>query len=218
VTAVALVGWLLAFGAATSAVILRRRLELVADAEHELRGPLAALALATEAARRRSGHVAAAALEGQLERAGSGLDALAAARRGRRPYVRAARQELGGLVERAAEAWRTAGADVRLDWRAGDAAALVDSARLSQVLGNLLANGIEHGGGVVAVRGIRTQDGVRIELRNRDRTLRRAASRSGRGRGLRIAERAVREAGGALTFASDDDGTAVAIELPLAEP
>jgi signal transduction histidine kinase len=218
VTAVALVGWLLAFGAATRAVLLRRRLELVADAEHELRGPLAALALAAEASRRRSGHVGAAALEGQLERASSGLDALAAARRGRRARMRVARQELGGLVERAAEAWRTAGADVRLDWRAGDAAAVVDPGLLSQALGNLLANGVEHGGGPLTLRGTSTGGRVRIELRNRGRTLRRAASRSGRGRGLRIAERAVREAGGALTFASGDDGTAVAIELPLAEP
>jgi two-component system, OmpR family, sensor histidine kinase MtrB len=229
VTAVALLGWLLASGAAARALVLRRRLELVADAEHELRGPLAALALAAEAARRRSGQVAAGALEGQLERAGAGLDALAAARCGRRARMRAARQELGGLVERAAEAWRAAGADVRLDWPAGDTAALVDPGRLSQALGNLLANAVEHGDGPLTLRGTSTGGRVRIELRNRDRiadraasragrSLGRAASRAGRGRGLPIAQRAVREAGGALTFASDDDGTAVAIEFPLAEP
>jgi signal transduction histidine kinase len=218
VTAIALLGWLLAFGAAARALVLRRRLELVADAEHELRGPLAALALAAEAARRRSGHVAAGALEGQLERAGAGLDALAAARGGGRARVRAAREELGGLVERAAEAWRAAGADVRLDWRAGDAAALVDPGRLSQALGNLLANGVEHGGGVVAVRGTRTDGRVRVELRNPPRALRPARPRDGRGRGLAIAGRAVHEAGGAMTIASGDEGTAVAIELPLAEP
>lgn len=206
-TAVALIGWLLAFGAAWRAVALRRRLELVACAEHELRGPLAALTLAAEAARRRTRAVPVTAVEEQLERARAGLADLVSARCGRRAAAQTTRQELGELVERAAGSWAATGADVRLDWHAGDAAALVDPGRLSQALGNLLANGVEHGGGSVAVRGVRDGDRVRIELR-----------RDGRGRGLAIAHRAMRDVGGTLQVVSGEDGTVAAIELPLAEP
>ena len=217
-TAIAVIGWLLALGAAARALVLRRRLELVADAEHELRGPLAALALAAEASRRRARSVPVSAVEGQLERARAGLADLVAARSGRRAATPAARQELGELVERAADAWSVTGADVRLDWRAGGAAALVDSGRLSQALGNLLANAVEHGGAAVTVRGIRTGRRVRIELRNSSQTFGRGASRGGRGRGLPIAERAVREAGGALQVTRNEREIVAAIELSIAEP
>jgi signal transduction histidine kinase len=217
-TAMAALGWLLALAAAWRAVVLRRRLGLVAYAEHELRGPLAALALAAEAAARRSRGMAAAVVQEQLERAGAGLADLAAARRGRHAAARTARHEVGGLVERAAEAWAATGAEVRLDWRAGDARALVDPGRLSQALGNLLANAVEHGGGAVSVRGIRAGGRLRIELRNRDRASRRTGSRDGRGRGLTIGRRAMQDVGGALQIVSGEDGTAAAIELPLAEP
>jgi two-component system, OmpR family, sensor kinase len=225
VTAVTALGWLLAFGAALRAVALRRRLELVAYAEHELRGPLAALTLAAEAARTRSRGIAAAVVEEQLSRASAGLGDLVAARRGRRAPARASRHDVGTLVERAARAWSATGADVRLDWRAGDAAAHLDPERLSQALGNLLANGVEHGRGAVAVRGIRVGELLRIELRNSGGRSRRrrprpsfGRQRDGRGRGLTIAARAVREAGGTLRIASGEEGTAAAIELPLAEP
>lgn len=67
-------------------VRLKRRLELVARAEHELRGPLGALALGLEAAlgRSRPAPELLPGLELQLERARMGLADLGAAREGRR--------------------------------------------------------------------------------------------------------------------------------------
>lgn len=71
-------------------VRLHRRLELVAQAEHELRGPLGALALGLEAALGRSAPAPELlpGLELQLERARVGLADLGAAREGRRAAPR----------------------------------------------------------------------------------------------------------------------------------
>src|SRR5204862_527332 len=80
--------------------------------------------------------------EGQLERARVALADLTEARRGRRAVARARRHELGSVAERAAAAW-----DVRVDWRAGHAPVDADPARVSQALGNLLSNALEHGVG-----------------------------------------------------------------------
>ena len=193
--AVAISGWLCALAAVWRMVALVRRLELVACAEHELRGPLAALSLAAA----RSRPVPAIVIEGQLERARLALADLAEARRGRRAPPGAGRHDLAAVVARVATAW-----DVPLDWRAGRATVDADPARLSQALGNLLSNALEHGGGRPVVRGFRRGDHVRIEVADR-------------GRGLAIATRAVEEAGGRLGVSSSPDGTVAAVELPLAE-
>jgi signal transduction histidine kinase len=78
--------------------------------------------------------------------------------------------------------------------------------RLAQALGNLLANAIEHGGGQVRVIGRRTKRGIRVEVRD-----------SGRGHGLTIAVKAMRDSGGRITAARAGEGTAMAIELPIAD-
>jgi signal transduction histidine kinase len=78
--------------------------------------------------------------------------------------------------------------------------------RLAQALGNLLTNAVEHGGGQVRVTGRRTKRGVRVEVRD-----------SGRGHGLTIAAKAVRDSGGTLSAGKAGSGTAVAIELPVAD-
>src|SRR4051812_15801387 len=63
----------------------RRRLELVARAEHELRGPLTAFSLALDAARgTHPGRRLAVVLDAELARARAGLADLSAARSGRR--------------------------------------------------------------------------------------------------------------------------------------
>jgi signal transduction histidine kinase len=200
VTAFGICGWLVAFVAIARALALGWRLELVADAEHELRGPLAALTLA--AARR--GPIAPAVVEGQLDRALAALADLTAARRGQRAPTLAERQEARLVTERAAAGWAGAGADVTLDWDAGDAEVEADGGRISQALGNLLSNAIEHGGGQAHVRGVRCGRNLRIEV-------------SGRGRGLAIATQAVEDAGGRLGLAPGPDGMIAAIELPLAD-
>ena len=63
--ALVLSGWFCALLAGWRVLVLGRRLELVASAEHELRGPLAALTLATA----RSRPLPPTLVEGQLERA-----------------------------------------------------------------------------------------------------------------------------------------------------
>jgi signal transduction histidine kinase len=176
-------------------VELRRRLELVARAEHELRGPVSVVSLAAERmnrepAARRYGH----ALDAELERLRAGLADLAAAREGRRRPGLPTRNELEPLVRSGAEAWRAAGRSVRLDWRAPGATVRADRGRLAQALGNLMANAAEHGEGPVDLRAERRGGAVRVEVRNR-------------GRGLQIASDAARDAGGSLQVVA-------ALELP----
>ena len=104
----------------------RRRFELVARAEHELRGPAAALLLATERMQRDPRtRPAAQSLLLQLERMRAGLADLAAARSGRRAEASPSSLSLRGLAAQAAAAARipaaAAGRRVRFDWRAGPA-------------------------------------------------------------------------------------------------
>jgi signal transduction histidine kinase len=212
VTGLALSGWLLALAAVWRALALGRRLELVACAEHELRGPLAALTLAAA----RSRPLPAAVVEGQLDRARVALTDLTHAREGRRATARAERHDARLVAERTAAGWSGTGAEVELDWRAGPAVVDADPGRISQALGNLLSNALEHGRGRVSVRGVRADGRLRIEVSDSGGGFVRRPRR-GRGRGLAIASRAVEEAGGRLRLASGPDGTTAAVELPLAD-
>ena len=225
-TAFALSGWPAALVVIVLLARARRRLELVAQAEHELRGPLAAIALGVEALGRgreagRQRAATSASLEAQLDRVRAGLADLGAARRGRRadrspeavalePAVRAASGGFGLLAARA-------GGTVRIDWRAGAAIVSTDRCRLAQALGNVLANAVEHGGGDVRLRGLPVAGGVRIEIEDRGPGFHARAPAEGRGRGLAIAARAVEDAGGALSVSTRERGATVALELPLAE-
>jgi two-component system, OmpR family, sensor histidine kinase BaeS len=212
VTELCVTGWVVALLAAWRVLALARRLELVACAEHELRGPLAALTLAAA----RSRPLPAAVVEGQLERARVALTDLTLAREGRRAAARIERHEVRAVAERTAAGWSGTGAQVELDWRAGAAVVDADPGRISQALGNLLSNALEHGRGRVSVRGVRADDRLRIEVSDSGSGFVRQPRR-GRGRGLAIATRAVEEAGGRLRLASGPDGTTVAVELPLAD-
>jgi signal transduction histidine kinase len=187
---------------------LRRRLELVARAEHELRGPVAVVSLVAERMRREpAGRRYAQPLDAELERLRAGLADLGAARRGRRRPVRPLRNELEPLVRSGLEAWRpalrAAGRPVRLDWRAGRAVVRADRGRLAQALGNLMGNAAEHGEGPLELRAERVGRAVRVEVRN-----------GIRGRGLRIASEAVRDSGGSLRLAADEEDVVAALELP----
>jgi two-component system OmpR family sensor kinase len=220
VIALALIGWAFALGAVGRVLLLGRRLELVAMAEHELRGPIGALTLAAEACARRPSRRTAAALETELDRARLGLADLEAARGGGRAPLRVGRIDARALAARATAGWRAMGADVRFDWRAGRASVEADGSRLSQALGNLVANAVEHGGGRVELRGLKAGGRLRIELINEGPGFGGAGPpdrSAGRGRGLAIAARAVEEAGGTLRIASGADGSTVAVELPLAD-
>jgi C4-dicarboxylate-specific signal transduction histidine kinase len=181
-------GWLLALLIALHA---RRRLSLVADAEHELRGAAAAIGLAADRVARAGATIGFSALiRLQLDRMAAGLEDLAAAR----APCRARRRAPLGQTE-------------------------LDAGRLAQVLGNLIANATEHGVGSVDVAASRPPGAVRIEIRNRNRPRElddaSAARADGRGRGLAIAERAARELGGRLSVESRGWETRAELELPV---
>jgi len=222
IAAAAAVGWLAVAALAVVVILLRRRLELVALAEHELRGPTAALALAVEAA---SPGTRRELVVAQLDRVRLGLADLEAARTGRRTAARPSFVSLERVVGRAAAGWRPAasraGGHLDFDWAAGRVGVQADPRRLSQALGNVLANAVEHGRGSVVVRGLRSPAGVRIEVEDEGPGFGAAEApnrRAGRGRGLKIAAQAVEEAGGRLSVSSGDAGAVVAVELPVAEP
>jgi signal transduction histidine kinase len=223
--ATGIAGWLMALVLALAVVRLRRRLELVAEAGHELRGPVGALSYAVAWLRREPGGVRRALrFEAELERMRAGLADLDAARAGRRAPPRPQTMALERLVNGAAAGWRAAvtgaGRGVTVRWEAGRAQVRADRSRLSQALGNLLANAAEHGSGPIEVRALRHGPrAVRVEIRDSGpaaRPGRHRARPADRGRGLRIAERAIREAGGSLELERNRSGTAAVVELPLA--
>jgi signal transduction histidine kinase len=201
---------------------LRRRLRLVERAEHELRGPATALGLACERMRReRAGARHTAMLRVQLDRLDAGLADLTAARTGRTALARAEPSELRAVARAALAPWETDPGKVAFGWLGGPAPARVDRRALAKALGNLVANAAEHGEGQIRVRGRTTPSGVRIEIRNRNRTIvgapvRPPRSIPARGRGLRIAERAARQLGGRVLVDLGGAETVAVLELPRA--
>ena len=173
--------------------------ELVARAEHELRGAATALALACEALRRdpaAAGH--AAMIDAQLDRLRAGLEDLDAARRGNSPESGGDVVELEALTRAASSPW-----DTSFEWEGGPAPANLDRRRFAKALGNVLANAAEHGSGDIRVTGRAHNGGVRLQVRNR-------------GRGLRIASEAAEELGGSLKFEIVDDTAVATLDLPAA--
>jgi signal transduction histidine kinase len=225
-TAIAIAGWLVAGGSGVLLLRLLRRSELVAEAAHELRGPIAAFSYAVASLRREPGGVRRALrFEAELERMRAGLADLDAARAGERMPPRVQAIALEAVVHRSAAGWRAAasGADrgVTVRWEAGAARVIADRHRLSQAFGNLLANAAEHGSGPIEVHALRKgPHAVRVEVRDGGRAARprrwRVATHSDRGRGLGIARRAIRTAGGSLELEAGPLATVAAVELPLA--
>jgi signal transduction histidine kinase len=222
--AVGLLGWIVAVALAVVVARLRRRLELVARAEHELRGPLTAFTLALDAARGTpSGRRLGAVLDAELARARAGLADLSEARRGRRAAAMPEEVRVDRLTRSSAAAWDSAaradGRRVRVRFEAGEAVVHGDRRRLAQALGNVMANAVEHGEGDVSVSGSRTRDRVRIEVTNATRVGAAAAGSSGRGRGrgrgLAIAGDAAVDAGGTLTAGVGERRAVSILDLPV---
>ena len=187
-----MIAWLLTVALAVVVWRLRRRLELVARAEHELRGPLTAFALGAQRA-------GAPWLEAELERARAALADLTAARAGRRAAPLRAELDVERLVRSSAAAW-----GARVDWQAGAARGVTDGGRLAQAVGNLLSNAAEHGDGEVIVTAVPAERGLRLDVMNRDR-----------GRGLAIAAAAARDAGARLALERGPTEFRASLDLPL---
>jgi signal transduction histidine kinase len=226
--AVAIAGWLAAVALAFE---LRRRAALLADAAHELRGPLTAISLGLEALRRHPvARRRADALAVELLRMQAAAEDVSAAGRGRRAGAAVRPVLLREMVERSGEAWRPAavrrGGRVVFDWPTGAGAVRADPRRLAQAFGNLLANAIEHGGGEVVVRGRPLPGAIRVEVEDRGSAAPvppppppgTASARRDRGRGLAIAARGIDGAGGRLEARERPGGGRLAVaEFPLDE-
>jgi len=216
----AVAGWLVAAGCAVAVLGLRRRLELVARAAHELRGPATAIGLAAAAMRREPGGLGRArVVESQLERMRMGLVDLEAARGGSRTQARPCTVALDGVLRGAVAGWRPAaqaeGRRLEMRWEGAPAAVRADPGRLAQAFHNLLANAMEHGSGAVELRGRMVEGRALVEVRDAGPSPKRGGAGSDRGRGLAIAARAAEEAGGRVALERGEHGTVAVVELPL---
>jgi signal transduction histidine kinase len=204
------------------------RLEAIARASHELRGPITAARLGVEHGMR-MGEISVArlrAIELELQRASVALDDLGCARSGRGSRTAV---DVEQLLEDSAEVWRslaaTRGTEVCVSWSGPLAYVYGERVRLAQSIGNVIANAIEHGAGPVEVRGRADGFAVRLEVSDAGPGLpapvavlaggaRRGRGR--RGRGLAIASAIVEDHGGRLAAAPSDRGARIALELPQA--
>lgn len=232
----AALGWLVALPALAVLAVSRRELarrgELVARACHEVRGPLTSARLGLALAGRVGfgAQAGLAAVDLELRRAGLALEDLYAARVGRRARDRVESVALGPLLGDVAQAWTgfaaASGAEVVLEGTETEASVRADRLRLAQAVGNLVANAIEHGGGVVRLsmsagteraRIEVTDDGPGLPMPVAELTARAAGGRGRRGRGLAIAAEIAARHGGRLAGAPSARGARLAIELPLVE-
>jgi signal transduction histidine kinase len=230
---VALAGWLTALGALATAAALHvageRRMALVAEAAHELRGPLSAALLALHGiVADAAGARRIAAVELELRRAGLALEDLDAAPRGRRAPECAEPLDVRALLADAVEAWRPLArafaSQLLLDASGPRLLVHADRLRLTQAVGNVVLNALEHGTGPVRVRAHATRTHVRVEVRDHGpglpapvATLAGGLHAGRRGHGLAIAARVVARHGGRLLTAPVSSGACVVLELPRAD-
>jgi signal transduction histidine kinase len=237
VIVLSLAGWLAASGAGLAAGGAWRasagRMETVARACHELRGPLTAARLGLQLGAR-VGELTPArmrAIDLELGRAALALEDLDGARARRLMSVPRTHEavDLEELIADSAEAWRAAaaGRDVALtaSWSGRPASVWGDRLRLAQATGNLIANAIEHGEGDVEVRGCVQAGRARIEVIDAGPGLpapvaelarRPRAGRGERGRGLAIVSAIALSHGGRLAAAPSPRGARLMLELPVA--
>lgn len=212
----------------------RRCLSLVAQAVHELRGPLqsALLGLHGLDAGGACAGARVAAVDLELRRAALALEDLSAAARGRRAAESHADVEVGALLADACAGWmllaRDRGATLLFEPPDGPVLVRADRLRLAQACSNLVANAIEHGGGEVRVCARVPAGGpARIEVTDGGRGLPAPISqllaaargrRERRGHGLALAAGVAARCGGRLTTAPSPRGARLVLELPLAVP
>lgn len=229
---VAVAGWIAALGLAAGwRIALARRMQLVARACHELRGPLTSARLAVQLAARVAPPCAPrgplTAIELEIGRAGLALADLGAAQRGGLSAGdRVETFALAPLLADAAAAWRpaawTKGVRLALEEPPDGVLLRGDRLRLAQACGNLLANAIEHGGGEVRLRARASAHSVRIEVFDEGPGLPAPVPelvrrrRGLRGHGLAVAEDVAARFGGRLASAPCEHGARLVLELPIA--
>lgn len=231
-TPIAVAGWALCALLAAALLVCRRRgqirLARIAEAEHELRGPLTALGFAIDALGP-DGWAGGDALRAELARTRCALADLAGARTGRpSPALIPTAIDLGRVVGSSVAAWRPAAVAAGVELCAAAPAAvpvLGDPGRIAQATGNLIANAIEHGSGPVQVRVVSSGRCARVEIADAGpgpagipRSLSASSRVRPRGHGLRVAARVAAQHGGALSVSPAhprERGVVVALTFPL---
>jgi signal transduction histidine kinase len=231
--ATAYLGWIVATVAAACALVCRRnagvRRTVIARACHELRGPLAAALLGLEYGAR-SGELGSGrlhAIELELGRAALALEDLANPQGAPRRARSREAVDFHGLLAKSVEAWQASaaarGCQLSLRWTGGRAVVTGHRLRLAQATGNLIANAIEHGGGVIEIHGHAGVASLRLEVIDDGPGLSapvpELARRGGRafglrGHGLAIACSVARAHGGRLASAPSERGARLVLELP----
>ncbi|MCW3009998.1 MAG: integral rane sensor signal transduction histidine kinase [Solirubrobacterales bacterium] len=212
---------------------MERERTFVADASHELRGPLAALRAELELAQRagrspaelRAAIGSAAEETERLVRMAEDLLVVARADAGGLP-LRVEQVALGPVLKRIA-----ARAAAPLEVHAPEGLVVTaDPLRLEQAIGNLVDNAARHGAPPITVRASREEDGVHLEVLDRgqglpaelaDRAFERftrgdtARDRAGTGLGLAIVA-AIADAHGwdVRLTAAEGGGTSARIDVP----
>lgn len=186
----------------------RRRLN---ELLHEMRRPLQAMALC-----------AGDEDEARLEQLAAALADLDGEVNGR-PAGAGTSGSLAAIVASAERRWRFSSA-LATNRGSFEGTVGADAGRIGAALDNLIANGIEHGRGAVALGAARRGDHVILTVSNESPRPADRPSRSPeggdprRGHGLRLAARIAREAGGRLHGPRRERGRVVAaLELPLVE-
>ena len=231
-------GWVLAVGAIAAAVLVRHRMTALVDAVartcHELRWPLTAARLGLVLALRGEDPADARlrALELDLSRATLAVEDLAHVSTARRLQTAGTQDEVDVtlLLAEAVHAWRglavAHGAELRLTDSRGPAVVVGERLRLAQAIGNLVANAVEHGGGVVELGCHADAAAIRIEVADSGAGLpaplmelvrsRRHRAGSRRGHGLAIASAIAAAHGGQLMAGAGAPGARLVLELPTA--
>ena len=225
--------------------------EAVARACHELRGPLTAVRLGLELAVR-SGQLPderVRALDLELGRAALAVDDLSAvsrrgARLGRLRVGEPEQVDVTRLLADSVEALRgtaaARGVELRLMSPGSGGVLSGERLRLAQATHNLIANAIEHGGGVVDISWRLERSTIRIEVVDgggglpapvselvragggrrawRSGVLRGSRHVTRRGHGLAIAGAVAAAHGGRLAAAPSERGARLVLELPVTEP
>jgi signal transduction histidine kinase len=230
------VGWLTALVATCVWLLTQRslsaRMEAVARACHELRGPITAARLGVELGFAGPGGLSAAqlaAIDSELGRATLALDDLAVVRERRTVAPERGLVDLCSLARDSVRAWGPSAAAAGRTLAAPEAPGSVlicgDRTRLAQALGNLIANAVEHGGRNVGVRVVAEGSHARLEVADdgsglpapiSQLTRRARGGRGARGRGLAIAAGVAALHGGQLISAPAERGARLVLELPLA--